>query len=312
MAKVKSQFRRLYEKRTVRTLVYGFLLYLAVTFGIHYFAFFYPHSKGFDSTDWRELSIALWANAIFAGTFGLLAAIVSLFRPEEDSLDKRIGYLYPLSSTLSGEARSRLGRNAMKLAAPAVAGDFHFVIESFDESKNAFWITAYMSFTLRNVLQDEYYEDEIEINVTPDEVPDTPILGKLIESSLVCSEAQPNRVVHACAETITATSKRFQQFVTVSIPPKAEAIHSHAFSAWCLRGVPWTISAARYSENIRVLVSNKTDGQISCTLSRGTSNPTIAPDPLVARKFTRSQDGMLKDQLVLDGSRENLQLLIDV
>lgn len=134
MIKVKSQFRRLYERRTVRTLAYSFLLYCAVTIGINYLAFSYPHSNGFDSTYWRELTVALWANVIFAGTFGFLAAVLSLFRPEEDSLDKRVGYLYPQSSTLSGEARSRLGKNAMKLAAPAVAGELHFVVESFDQA----------------------------------------------------------------------------------------------------------------------------------------------------------------------------------
>ena len=39
-------------------------------------------------------------------------------------------------STLSGDARTRLGKSAMRLAGPAVAGELHFVVDSFDPEKN--------------------------------------------------------------------------------------------------------------------------------------------------------------------------------
>lgn len=127
MANVNSQLRRLCENRTVRALAYGFLLYCDVTAIIHYLAFWYPHARAVDRWYLQELSVASLANVSFSEAFGLRAAGVALFRPEEGSLDRRGGCLYPMSSTSTGEARSKWGGNAMKLAAPAVAGDLHFL-----------------------------------------------------------------------------------------------------------------------------------------------------------------------------------------
>lgn len=310
VVKVKSQFKRLFGKRSIRLLVYGFALYCAVTVGAHYFAFVHPHPDGFDKKPFQDLTIALWANVVFVGTFGFLAAVVSLFRPEEDSLDKRLGYLYPLSSTLSGDARARLGKSAMRLAGPAVAGELHFVVDDFNAQKNAYWLTAYISFTLRNILQDEFYEDEIEILVAPDIVDGVDPVGHLIESSLVCSDASPSRVVHFVSLPIFAAQRRFQEFVEVSIPPKSEAIHSYTFSSWAFQGVPFEFYAQRYSENIKVQVTNRTGVPINCSLSRGTNNPTVTPECLDKRTLLEAQSVVLKQNLILDGSRENLQLVL--
>lgn len=311
MIKVKSQFRRLLSKRTVKTLLIGFLFYCLVTIVAHYFSFMHPPSaRAFGSEEFRDLTVALWANLVFAGTFGILAAILSLFRPEEDSLDKRLGYLYPRSSTLSGEARSRLGKNAMKLAAPAVAGELLFVVERYDQEKSAFWLDVYISFTLRNILQDEPYEDEIEILVCPDVVPGATELGRLHESSVLCPDAQPARVVHAVARPITVATKRFQEFVKVVIPPKAEAIHSYHFSSWGLAGEPWVFHAQRYTENIKVRLANRSGAQITFKLSKGTNNPTVTAEPLASRKVVDGEELTLKDNLVLDGNRDNLQLVL--
>ena len=293
-------------------MVYGFGLYFAVTVGIHYFAFIHPHPDGFDYKPFQDLTVALWANVIFVGTFGFLATVVSLFKPEEDSLDKRLGYLYPLSSTLSGDARTRLGKSAMRLAGPAVAGELHFVVDSFDTQRNAYWMTAYVSFTLRNILQDEFYEDEIEILVAPDIVDGADPVGHLIESTLVCSDANPSRVVHFVSRPISAAQKRFQEFVQISIPPKSEAIHSYTFSSWALQHVPFEFHAQRYSENVKVQVTNRTGVPITCILSRGMKNPTVIPEQLDKRTLVEAQSVVLKQNLILDGNRENLQLVLQM
>ena len=312
MIKVKSEFRRLFGKRSIRLLAYGFALYCAVTLAFHYFAFVHPHPDGFDTKPFQDLTVALWANVIFAGTFGFLATVVSLFKPEEDSLDKRLGYLYPLSSTLSGDARTRLGKSAMRLAGPAVAGELHFVVDRFDPEKNAYWITGYVSFTLRNILQDEFYEDEIEIRVAPDIIDGVDPLGHLIESTLVCSDASPSRVVHFVSRPISAAQRSFQEFVQVSIPPKSEAIHSYTFSSWALQSVPFAFHAQRDSENVKVQVTNRSGVPISCILSRGVNNPTLTPDQLDKRTLTDGQSVVLKQNLILDGNRENLQLVLEM
>jgi hypothetical protein len=296
----------------VKTLFFSFFFYCAVTFGFHYFSFIHPHSDSFAVKHFQDLTVALWANVIFAGAFGLLAAVVSLFRPEEDSLDKRLGYLYPRSSTLSGEARSQLGKNAMKLAAPAVAGDLHFVVESFDVTKNAFWLSVYVSFTLRNILQDEPYEDEIEIHVAPDEVPGVQEIGRLIESAFSCSESNPQRIVHAVSQPISAAQKRYQAFVAVNIPPRAEAIHSYSFSGWALENNRFEFHAQRYSEGIQVRVSNRSDKQVTCDLSRGTNNPTLQRDVLDSRVIPSLDEAILRQGLVLDGNRDNIGLILHV
>jgi hypothetical protein len=310
MVKVKSQFQKLFGKRNIRLLAYGFALYFAVTYGFYYFSFVHPHTPSFDVKPFQDLTIALWANVIFVGTFGFLATVVTLLQPEEDSLDKRLGYLYPRSSTLSGDARTRLGKNAMRLAGPAVGGELHFVVDNFDAGKNAFWVTVYVSFTLRNILQDEFYEDEVEVLVAPDIVEGDDILGHVIESSLVCNEANPARVVHFVSCPILASQKRFQQFVPVSIPPKAEAIHSYTFTGWALQSVPFEFHAQRYSENIKVIVTNRSGAQVTCILNRGTNNPLTTPDQLDKRTLTDREEATLKQNLVLDGNRENLQLVL--
>jgi hypothetical protein len=307
---VKSQFKRLFAKRTVRTLFFSFFFYCFITAVIHYFAFNHPHPDNPEYKHVQDLAIALWANVIFAGAFGLLTAVVSLFRPEEDSLDKRLGYLYPRSSTLTGDARSQLGKNAMKLAAPAVRGDLHFVVEHFDPSKKAFWLTVYVSFTLRNILQDEYYEDEIELHVAPDEVPGVLEIGRLIESTFACSESDPQRIVHDVSKPISAENKRYQAFVEVKIPPCAEAIHSYSFNGWALEKNPFQFHAQRYSEGIQVRVSNRSSHQVTCELSRGTNNPTLRRDRLDARAVPSSEAATLKEGLVLDGNRDNIELVL--
>jgi hypothetical protein len=309
---VKSKFRKLIAKRAVKTLLFSFLLYCLITLAFHYFSFIHAHPSDFNGERFRELTVALWANVIFAGTFGVLAAVMSLFRPEEESLDKRLGYLYPRSSTLSGEARARLGKNAMKLAAPGVFGDLYFILERFDAEKNAFWLTVSISFRLRNILQDEVYEDEIEISVAPDVVSGVTELGRLLESSITCSEADPPRIVHVFSRPITVDAKRFQEFVKVKIPAGAEAIHSYSFSGWSVIGIPWQSNAQRYTENVQVRVDNRTGRQITCKLSKGTNNPTLAPDLLTTRALSDGEEATLKEGLVLNGYGENLQLLFDL
>ena len=297
----------LFAKRTVKTLFFSFVVYCAVTLIFHYFSFIHPHPNSEVAKRFQDLTIALWANLIFAGVFGLLAAVVSLIRPEDESLDKRIGYLYPRSSTLSGDARTMLGKNAMRLAAPAVAGDLHFVVERFDDTKQAFYLTGYVSFVLRNILQDETYEDEVEILVVPDEVPGVEELGRLLESALACNA---ERKVHAFSRPISAVQKRYQEFVRVSIPAKSEANHTYSFTSWSLERVPFVFFAQRYTENLSVRVSNRCGSQITCVLSKGTSNPTQPPEAIATRQLPSGADVVLKDGLVLNGSRDNIQLVL--
>jgi hypothetical protein len=184
------------------------------------------------------------------------------------------------------------------------------VVDSFDVEKKAFWLTVYVSFTLRNILQDETYEDEIEILVAPDFVDGVESLGQMIESVFVCNEAHPARTVHFVSCPIAAGQLRFQEFVQVSIPPGSEAIHSYTFSGWGLEDVPFEFHAQRYSESVKVRVTNRTGAQITCILSRGTNNPTVAPDQLDKRTLTHLDSAVLKQNLVLDGNRDKLQLVI--
>jgi hypothetical protein len=309
MAKVRSQFQKLFGKRAVKTLLWSFLLYCAITLVFHFFSFMHAHPTEFGIERFRELTIALWANVIFAGTFGLLAAVMSLFRPEEDSVDKRLGYLYPRSSTLSGDARSRLGKNAMKLAGPGISGKLHFVVERFDREKNAFWLSVSITYTLRNILQDEVYEDEIEIFVAPDVVPNVHEVGRLIESAITCGEADPPRVVNDFQIPILATEPRYQRVFGIRIPPGAEAIHTYSFNAWSVQGEAWLSSNQRYAENVEVCITNRTASQITCKLSRGTNNPTVNPEHIVTRQIPSLDEVTLKQGLVLDGNRDNIQLV---
>lgn len=310
MGKIRSQLARLLAKRTVLNLLFGFLIYCLITAVVHYFVFWHPHVTEFGIEHWRDLTVALWGQVIFAATFGLLAAIISLIKPEEDSIDKRLGYLYPRCSTLSAEARNRLGKNAMKLAAPAVAGELLFVIEQHDLQKKAFWLDVYVTFTLRNILQDEPYDDEIEIHVAPDEVPGVTEIGRLHESVLTCPQSNPARIVHATSRSITAAAKRFQEFVRVVIPPRAEAIHSYHFSGWSLEGIPWQFNAQRYSEGLTVKIRNKTGAQVNCKLTTGTNNPTAKRAEVVSLQVPHVSEVTLGSNLIMDGNRDNLQLVI--
>lgn len=101
-----------------------------------------------------------------------------------------------------------MGRECHEIGCPSRCWRLaFFVVESFGQSKGAFWVTVYVSFALRNILQDDSCEDEIEIDVEPDDLQGAPVIGQLIESSLTCNLAQPPRVVHARAQRITAAQK---------------------------------------------------------------------------------------------------------
>lgn len=69
--------------------------------------------------------------------------------------------------------------------------------------------------------------------------------------------------------------------------------------------------AQRYTGKVSVTVSNRTRDQAACKLSRGANNPTLMADGLAERRLTSAEDVNLKDELVRDGSRDNLQLTLD-
>ena len=123
------------------------------------------------------------------------------------------------------------------------------------------------------------------------------------------SEADPARVVHAVSTPISREQKRFQAFVEVTVPPGAEGIHTYSFSGWAIQNVPFEFHAQRYSEGIQVRVTNRVSQQITCAVSKGTNNPTLPRQAIETRAIPSGDTVTLKQGLVLDGNRDNVQFV---
>ena len=272
-----TRLRRLGTRPGLRVLLIAFLVYLVLTFCLH-IAIYYRVWTPPDLSRWKELLVALWANAIFTVVVGLVATAVALLAPEDEPLVKRIGYLYPLSTSLTQNAQAHLLEAVTKLAAPFECATFHFILDKYDASKSAFYSVVHAEFSLRNIYRDdEYRDDHVELSVSPDKIANTDPLGKVRHVSLSCDGYSETYVRD---EIITAAQGVYRRDLSLKIPAGQRAVQSYCYEAWVEVGVPWRIEFERYAERLEVTIDNRTGGAHQYVAVRASRTLGAASQPL--------------------------------
>lgn len=243
------------------SLSFGFFVYLLISLVALYW-----FTPSWSQANQDALVIGLLINAIFAVTVGVVSALVAVVRPEDQVFDTRLWFLYPGSDQISQSALDSLKESARKLAAPAVRASIHVTVtESETTPTSAFRLTIAVSFTLKNLLRNEPYEDrEYEVMIGPDDVTSKDRLGNVAFVQYRCDGS--------CIEKyreipIERPEIRFKKPFPITIPKGQEGEVRYEYWAWAAGGTPWQWTMQRLTENLEFTLKNNSGRAVDFDLS---------------------------------------------
>lgn len=264
----------------LRTVIGSLIIAIVVFIGIVCF-FFYKYGlsdflgamKLYESPNF---GVSFMASAIedvlFFSILGLTVFFLALRKPEKESLETRVWYLFS-GENATVEARDYVRHAINKLACISPHTKITLNIDSFDQSINAFKVYASWELNLANMYDNqEYYDNEISSEIFLDDinVPDG-INGQALSMKTVYSDKTCTHINGPI--NIDNENLKYKQVFEMKLSPNGSC--THLFDSWQYNQVDgeYILSPIRYTEKFEVILRNTSGRSITYRESDGHAIP---------------------------------------
>jgi len=221
----------------------------------------------FVATDYRvfhdkfdEIYISIIAgyasNVLFFAAVGLLLFLFSLRRPENETLDSRIRFLFS-SRDLPSAFIEYCKAQVHRMAGACTYVTKNIIVMDRDDKSNSYKVFVEYTYRIRNLFRDDICEDRFFIFVSPDKIADLKIQGEVLECSLTVKD----RVDRYVSQPVSIIDD-FEREIHLRLAPNEEAEVHWRFWIWMAIGQEHYTEQRRYVERFTLMIENMTHNTI--------------------------------------------------
>ena len=248
------------------TIAVLFIIVLLL-FAISYFLL-KDHLQGKTPDFWTSFLASYAQDILFFILIGAAVWFYGMRRPQSEILDSRIWYLYS-SDHATDDALKYNGEQIKKLAAFAISSESHITVTGYNADMKAYKVYFRRCSILQNLFEDREYMDTISIKIEPDVIPSLhSVKGiedcngelTLVQTTVLGDSHGPKRhIKHPMKIKKSALEKE----VELAIPKNGRTMFEFEFWLWCLVGEGQWIRVLRYTEELVVSISNKSEIRVA-------------------------------------------------
>lgn len=234
-----------------------FLILVSYTF-VEYLNLIYPfafHGRAIGFID-----------SVFAGTvsfisLGAFTFYASMRRPEQESIDDRILYLY--SAKIDGDQRAReyIKSKIMSLGAAATESSTEYKFTDVDYAKGLIKSNITVKMKIANMMMYDTYKQTLPLRIKLDPLQGREdCVGRIlsIDTTSFCKDGvvvrKVSHVEHACS--IPSSPYEYRLDLDLEIPPNGTLDYVYQFEAWTKINDNFWTGVNRYSAKHSVRITN--------------------------------------------------------
>lgn len=269
----------------------GLVIALAASFALLAFAYAILATRDGSSGLWTTQRWRALLDAVLAGLVGFIAVggftfLFSLRRPEEETLDQRIAYLYSSRQRAGLEGELFLRSQVRLLGAMITRARATFSAMEFHPEKSILRMSVSVSMTITNMMRFDRYTQVTPLRVAADRLADTGgDLGTLHfvrtrsfnESGVYEQEA--NWLDHP--RKLTRSEPFTQVDINIDVPPGGQLEYDYAYEVWQIIPDECWFGANRFIDHAEVTFANLTATEFDLS-------PHVPPNSLGGRTLPKT------------------------
>jgi len=259
------------HKKTIEIsqyLLIGVLLFIFFVLGFYYFSGLSEYVDNHFLIAKYNFSISFIASAIedllFFIILGAMVFFLAMRKPEDESLETRVGYLFN-GENATTESRDYTKGKINKLACISPESFIDVTVTEYLPEMKAFKVNTSWAFTLANMYSNqEYHDPDVKIELFNDDV-DVPenTYGQVTSIQTVHDGVVSNHIQGA----EDMVELEYSKSLDMKLPANGKCAYIATFWQYNLEDGEYFLSVARYTECFKVVFRNKTGKSIYYTNS---------------------------------------------
>lgn len=195
--------------------------------------------------------------------FGIFTFLGSLGRPEEETVDDRISYLYSARQRGTAKASQYLKEQVTLLGAMVSRAEMTFTLQDLSSDKKYLRTYVKTKMHLWNTMELDTYQQKMPLKVNIDPIADLiPTLGFVYEvTTCPCDRTGSYGKCKSHLDTVFALTNEknaFHQEIQLEIPAGGSTTYEYSWDGWSLVDDVNFCGANRFIEHLVLKICNKT------------------------------------------------------